>query len=144
MISPRRQRRGASAIEFGLVLPLLISVFGAIIELSRFISTTHRVSRIARDSARVGSVILEGADPTGDVLTAAAESHAWLAFDASGLACSGGCVVNATWLEDDDSGFMVVRVDLTYPYVGLTGLMPGLGGAGVQSSFTMLTQQQAI
>ncbi len=141
-MSPRRPRRGASAIEFALVIPVLMTIFGAILELSLYLGMMHRVSRIARDSARVGSVILEGPSPTGDDIVAAAETHAWLALDAAGVDCRGDCTVAATWELDDDSGYMLVDVVVDAPHRGLTGLMPALVDSGVAAHFAMLTQQQ--
>lgn len=137
-----RARRGSAAIEFGLVLPVLLAVFGAVIELSLYISTLHRVSRVARDSARVGSVIIEGPSPTGIDIKAAAESHALLALDGAGLPCDAGCTVTTDWDLDANGDWYFITVDVTYPYKGMTGFMPLLVNRGVQSRFAMVTQQQ--
>jgi len=138
----RHRRRGSSALEFVLVLPVLTALFGAIIELSLYISTMHRVSRIARDSARVGSVVIEGPDADGTLIEEAAAEHAELAIDAAGLSCEGTCDIEAEWLYDEDSEFMVIRVAVTLPHKGVTGYMPILEQDGVRSEFYMLTQQQ--
>lgn len=142
MLSHHRARRGASALEFALVLPVLMTVFGAIVEISLYVSTMHRVSRIARDAARVGSVIIEGPDPTGDLIMEAAEDHAWLALEAGGVRCSNGCTVDVDWELDDESGFMVVDVAVRVEHRGVTGFMPLLKDVGVGSRFVMLSQQQ--
>ncbi len=135
-------RRGSSALEFVLVLPVIMGLFGAIIELSLYISTLHRVSRIARDSARVGSVIIEGPDADGTLIEEAATEHAELAISAADLSCDGTCDIEAEWYYDEDSEFMVIRVAVTLPHNGVTGYMPFLEDDGVRSEFFMLTQQQ--
>lgn len=140
--SPRARRRGASAIEFALVLPVLMTVFGAIVEISLYVSAMHRVSRIARDAARVGSVIIEGPEPTGDLIIEAAEDHAWLALEAGAMDCRGSCQVEAQWELDDESGLMVVEVFVLAEHRGLTGFMPLLASEDVGSRFVMLSQQQ--
>lgn len=138
----RSPRRGAAALEFALVLPVLITLFGGIIELSLFISTFHRVNRVARDAARVGSTIIEGDEPDGTLIVEAAEDHANLALDAAGLPCEGGCVMEATWEEDEDSGYFFITVDITYPYSGITNILPDLMEDGIRSRFSMVSQQQ--
>jgi hypothetical protein len=138
----RARRRGAAAVEFALVLPVLMLVFGAIIELSLFISTYHRVTRVARDAARVGSVVIEGPDADGTDIRAAAEDHAVLALEGAGLDCEGGCDIATTWDLDEDSGYFFLIVDVHYPFFGLTGVMPELAERGINARFAMVTQQQ--
>lgn len=135
-------RRGAAALEFALVLPVLILLFGGIIELSLFISTFHRVNRVARDAARVGSIVIEGDEPDGSLIIEAAEEHANLALDAAELPCTGGCEVEASWELDEDSGYYFIQVEVTYPYAGITNILPELMEDGIRSQFSMVSQQQ--
>lgn len=138
----RAPRRGAALIEFALVLPVIVLVFGAIIELSLFISTYHRVTRVARDAARVGSVVIEGDVGEGDLIEAAAMEHAELALEGAGLACDGGCEVETEWALDADSGYFFITVDVHYPYSGITSVMPSLAERGINARFAMVSQQQ--
>lgn len=135
-------RRGAAALEAALVLPVLLLLFAGILDLSNYISTYHRVNRVARDAARVGSVTIEGDEPTGDDIRQAAEEHAELALDAAGLACVTGCTIDTEWEVDADSGYAFVVVGIEYPYPGLTGLIPLLTDIGIATQFAMVTQQQ--
>ncbi len=141
---PRRfsSRKGAAALEAALVLPVLLLLFAGILDLSNYISTYHRVNRVARDAARVGSVVIEGDEPTGDGIREAAESHAELALDAAGLACLTGCTIETEWEIDAASGYAFVVVGVEYPYDGLTGLIPLLTDIGITTQFAMVTQQQ--
>ena len=142
--SPRRVhgRKGAAALEAALVLPVLLLLFAGILDLSNYISTYHRINRVARDAARVGSVVIEGDEPTGDDICEAAESHAELALDAAGLACAAGCTIDTEWEVDAGSGYAFVVVGVEYPYDGLTGLIPLLTDIGITTQFAMVTQQQ--
>mgnify|MGYP006413645515 CR=1 FL=1 len=138
----RAPRRGAALIEFALVLPVIVLVFGAIIELSLFISTYHRVTRVARDAARVGSVVIEGDQGEGDIIEAAALEHAETALAGAGLDCEGGCEVETEWALDGDSGYFFITVDVHYPYTGITNVMPALAERGINARFAMVSQQQ--
>lgn len=137
-----RFRRGASAIEFALVLPVLITLFGAVVELSLYVSTFHRVTRAARDAARVGSIVIEGPNADGTEIVDTAEQHASFVLEEAGYDCSGGCTVEATWLLDEDENYYYITVNIVYPYEPLTGLIPILEANGVRAQFTMMTQQQ--
>ena len=138
------RRRGASAIEFALILPVFIAIFGAIIELSNYVSMFHRVTRAARDAARIGSTVIEGVDPDGTEIIAEANTHAAFVLDEAGYPCDTavGCSVDSIWEQDADDGFYYLTVTIDYPYSGLTGIMPALTDRGLVASFTMMTQQQ--
>ena len=146
-LRPRRPRRpsrsrGAALVEFALVLPVIVLVFGAIIELSLFISTYHRVTRVARDAARVGSVVIEGDEGEGDLIEAAALEHAEIALAGAGLACDGACEVETEWALDGDSGYFFITVEVHFPYTGITNVMPALAEQGINARFAMVSQQQ--
>jgi Flp pilus assembly protein TadG len=51
-----RNARGTSTLEFAVVLPLLLFMMFAIVELSRAWLTLNLVTTAAREAARVGSV----------------------------------------------------------------------------------------
>lgn len=138
----RHAERGAAALEAALVLPVLLLLFAGILDLSNYISTYHRVNRVARDAARVGSVTIEGDEPTGELIKSEAEAHANLALDAAGLPCDGGCNIETEWEVDANSQYAFVTVAIEYPYPGLTGLIPLLTDIGIATHFAMVTQQQ--
>lgn len=147
MTRSRRSRRGASAVEFALSLPILITVLMGVIALSSYISQLHAVTRAARDGARVGSVTLEGISATGDDIEYASEVQARAVLDSTGYLCGGDpsidtddnpdCVVTAKWYYDDP--FYYVTVWVSYPLD--VGNYPGFPD-NVTSQFTMMTQQQ--
>jgi Flp pilus assembly protein TadG len=135
----RGLRAGAAAIEFALCLPIVLAILGAVVDLSFYISTIEFVSRAAREGARVGSTVIEGATPTGDQIEAEAESQTAILLTEMGHACGANCTVQADWLQIDTEWYVRVRVDYPYePIVGLAAYLPDYATA----EFTMLTQQQ--
>ncbi len=139
----RKNRGGAAAMEFVLLMPMLIVMVFGIIEFSFFISHFHHLQRAARDGARVGSLTLEGATPTGDLIEQAATEQAVDVLQANGLNCgvSHDCGVTAQWVDllNNDTRWIVVRVEV--PYQSLTGVFPDLASSSV-AEFSAVTQQQ--
>ncbi|MDP2310075.1 MAG: pilus assembly protein [Pseudomonadota bacterium] len=145
MTRPRSQpsasirRRGSAALEFALCLPIFVLIVAAIADLSTFVAVVQLASRAARDGARVGSTVIEGATPNGDLIEAEAIEHVELLLAEAGRPCGAGCTVQAEWL--DIEGRMFVRVRVEYPYEPLVGLSTFLSD-NVRAEFTMMTQQQ--
>lgn len=142
-LSTRTPRRGSVALEFTLVLPILVLMLAGILELSWTISQLHVLSRAARDAARVGSVTLEGPNPDGSLIEAAAEEQGITMLEQAGYACSDEpeCEVTAIWSVDGDTGWAWVDVTVAYPYDGFTGVLDFLGPT-MRANFSMVTQQQ--
>ncbi len=139
----RGSRRGGAAIEFALVAPILIGVFGAVIELSLWVNSFHLISRAARDATRVGSITIEGDGADGSLIEANAIEHALTVLDFTGFQCSDvpECLVTAEWAADSVDGNMYLTTTIHYPYRGLTNVLPVVN-RGVTARFTMMTQQQ--
>jgi|JI10StandDraft_1071094.scaffolds.fasta_scaffold360308_1 hypothetical protein len=136
----RRPRRGAGAVEFALTLPFLMFLTMGIIELSMLMHRNYIVSRAARDAARIASGVMEGANPNGNLIEAAAEEQAGFVLQAAGIDCDDlDCEIIAEWIELDD--WMMVQVTVGVPYTPFTELFP-LVPEMTARSFTMLTQQQ--
>ena len=135
-----RTRRGVGALEFALTLPFLLLVVVGIVELSLLMHRAQVVTRSARDACRVASGVMEGVDPTGDLIEDAAEEAARLSLLAAGIDCHVvACQIQATWHEVED--WHMIRTVVGVPYTPMTGLMPGLRDV-TRSDFEMLTQQQ--
>lgn len=141
LFTGRALRRGATAVEFALCLPIFITIVAGITDLSAFVTVVQLASRAARDGARIGSAVIEGSTPTGDLIKAAAVGHVKLLLDEAGSTCGGGCAVTAQWVDIDD--WMFVRVRVVYPYEPLFGLATAAFlPDDVTAEFTMMTQQQ--
>ncbi len=59
----KRGERGAAAVEFALVAPLLVLLICGIIDLGRAYATLNQLAAAAREGARLAAVL---ADPEGD------------------------------------------------------------------------------
>ena len=135
------RRRANAAIEFALLLPVVITLFGSIIDLSLFVTRAHVIQRAARDAARVGSATLEsGAVHTGAGIITASKDQATAALTQAGLPCGAGCTVSAEWRTV--SGTRVIFVSIKYPYDAIMGVIPVLP-TQIRADFTMMTQQQS-
>ncbi|MFW3384594.1 UNVERIFIED_CONTAM: TadE/TadG family type IV pilus assembly protein [Kocuria sp. CPCC 205274] len=106
----QKSERGAVAVEFALVLPLLLTIIFAIIELGHAYNVQISVTHAAREAARTMAV----EQVWSDAVTAAQTSSpsldpASLALTPDPATCSPGATVEVT---------------AQYPLPGLTGLMP--------------------
>ncbi len=138
-----RGRRGAAAVEIAVLLPLLLIVLVGLIEVSLAIHESHAMTRAAREGCRIGASILEGPEPTGDAIRAAAEAGAITTLETAGFACDAStrCVVTARW--ESVQGWQAVRVEVSRRRERL--LLPwSFVSRDAQGSFVMLTQQQKV
>lgn len=135
----RRRRRGGAAIEFGLWLPVMLTIVSGITDVSWMMSRYHQVVRAARDGARVGVSIVEDEDTSyGTKIKAAAEAHAEAILDGVGMPCDDRCSVKADIVTND--GLDYLEVDVTYRYDPLLGMLPLQ--TDLNSRFVMMLQQQ--
>jgi hypothetical protein len=144
------KRRGAAALEFGLWMPVICILLGGVADFSWMISRYHNVVRAARDGCRSAIAIKEninqttGARSPSDgvscgLIHQCAKSHAEAILDGVGMPCGSGCVVQGEMVTLGAPGGSAVRVNITYPFEPLIGLMPV--PVNMQASFTMRVQQ---
>lgn len=112
------RERGAAAVEFALVLPVLLLVLLGAIDWGWYFTLREVVTNAAREGARVGSVNAVG------VAGAEADAHAAaLAYlDGLGLDAAGRTVAQTTpTVTVGTASLQTVRVVVTYPVGSLTG-----------------------
>jgi Flp pilus assembly protein TadG len=130
-------RRGASALEFALTLPVIVAVLAGILEYGWYLFQLSNVVHALRDGTRIG-VTVPSTDETG--AAARAEAHARAVLDGLGVPCTdgGGCNVTATIAaaEDVDTLTMAIEVD----YEPIVGLLPT--PSQLHGTFTMMVQEQ--
>lgn len=130
-------RRGASALEFALTLPVLVVVLAGILEYGWYLFQLSNVVHALRDGTRIG-VTVPSTDETG--AAGRAEAHARAVLDGLGVPCTdgGGCNVTATIAaaEDVDTLTMAIEVD----YEPIVGLLPT--PSQLHGTFTMMVQEQ--
>ena len=114
--------RGAAAVEFALVLPILLLFVMGTIEWGWFFFTHQRVVNAAREGARAGTLV----PPPPNGTTAQMQSEATTAANnyltAVGLTAT-GVVASGDYVMTD--GSHAVQVVITYPYTSLTQF-PGI------------------
>lgn len=134
-------RRGASAIEFALAVPVILLLVGGIIDLSMYMSVYSAVTSAARDGCRYGATINDYDVPAdGDELEAAAVAQARTSLENAGYTCGGGCSITAAW-NDDRSTYEMLTVTVDYPWRPFMNIVPGLTGT-VHGEFVSVTQEQ--
>ncbi len=113
-------RRGATAVEFALTLPVILLLIVGTVDVTRWTSTCHRLARSVHDGARVGTATLTdnpAADPQpilDATQSAVIESATLAGFDPDQI------VVDTQWLVDDND-VSWVRVTARVPYDPLVG-----------------------
>lgn len=115
-----RQERGAQAVEFALVVPLLLLLLVGIIEFGRILNVHISVSGAAREGARVMAIQNDAAAAT-DATIAAAPALALSPGHVAVGACSPGDPVTVT-----------VTYPFDLPLIFLSGPpVPNVVGTGV-------------
>lgn len=115
----RRDARGAAAVEFALILPVLMLIVVGIINYGDMLSVRQSVSQAASEGARAAAVTTGG-----DAEKVAAANRAVAgALSAQGKSCSSGCSVTlAPCAGETTKQCATVRVEIAY-----RGIIPGFG-----------------
>lgn len=142
-------RRGSTAIEFALVLPLLLFFLSVIIDWGWFMSQRVTVARATMDGARVGATKFEPSTVTaGSLIEPRAEERAKDVLAGMGMPCDDPtvCVVTATYCANGAGGVcanppidsLVVQVSYAFtPFFGFSP-MP----SEIRDDFLMAVENQ--
>ncbi|MCW2815939.1 MAG: TadE family protein [Nocardioides sp.] len=155
MAGPRRRRerrgqRGASAVEFALVVPVLLLLLLGIISYGFMLSLRQAVTQAAAEGARAAAVTLVLAEKQANGRTAVSNS-----LDTYGITCSAGNLVRAgdtvgtcdvtapgACVPAAATGVQCVKVTVSYNY-GDHPLIPTFPGVGVVLPDTLSYSAQA-
>lgn len=124
-MSPHRDERGAAAVEFALVVPLLLLLVLGIAEFGRAYNISSTLAGAAREGAR--TMALENS-------TSAARSAAQGAATGLGLSASQITVTPSSCPTSSTGSTTLVTVRITYPMTFVSGLLGSsvtLHGTGV-------------
>jgi Flp pilus assembly protein TadG len=150
------RRRGATAIEFALWMPVMLLMFAGIVDVSLYLNGMHQVVRAARDGARVtaSTTLANVADPSSSTsidseLQTVCYNHALNVLNDSGRTCGTGCTITCSWFTDNTTATSsmfsrpeVIAATVKVPYTSVFNLLPVLGSQKMTSTFTMITQIQ--
>lgn len=148
---PVRADRGAAAVEFALVVPLLVLLLFGIISYGVMLSFRQTLSQAATEGARAAAVTFLSEDKRDEATSAVAE-----ALDSFGLTCGagetllrGGVTVGRCEISDPGActpaaaeGVECVTVRLVYDYAE-NSLVPSFPGVGVVLPDTLTYSAQA-
>jgi len=131
-----RQRRGASAVEFVLTLPVLFGIFAAIMEYGWFLLEYNSVIQAVRDGTRLGVATPMDNDPTDTALDRT--QTILLGF---GIECDtdDGCDLEAA--IDTTGSLDILTVTILLEYDPLIGFIPT--PEAFSSTFTMAMEEQS-
>jgi Flp pilus assembly protein TadG len=137
MIAGRRRdpQRGAAAVEFALVLPLLLTLVLGSIDWGWFFFIDQLVTNAAREGARAGSVLPPRPTSTASQAEDAAEQAASAYLTRATLAPK-GVAASFTTVDGTDA----IQVTITYPVGSLTGFLSALMPANAVATAVMRWQ----
>jgi Flp pilus assembly protein TadG len=123
----RRGERGAAAVEFALVLPVLMLIVLGCIDWGYYFFVDQIVTNAAREGARSGAV----ADRVSADPLAVAEGAVTGYLGAARLAAA--ATIDASY--DTLAGSTAVRVTVRYPVGSMTGFLRPTGGVNLVPPF---------
>jgi len=119
--------RGAAAVEFALVLPLLLLIVFGIIDFGRALNAQITLTQAAREGARLAAL---GQPDVVNRTQAAATGLSPVTVSVASCAASAGPADNA-----------LVTVSYTFSFITPVGAIAGFfGGSGLGSDITMTAQ----
>jgi Flp pilus assembly protein TadG len=130
----RRLRRGASAVEFALTLPVLILIISAIVDLTWFLQQETSLLQGVREGVRVGASTTAENDPLGT-----ARLHTEDVLKTMGIDCASvDCEITTT--VDTSGALDLITLAAIVPYEAPFGLVPT--PEDLRASLTMALEDQ--
>jgi len=125
MLSKIRDQRGVSAIEFAIVLPILILLIFGIIEFSLFLYDKAVITNASREGARAG-IVFADPRPGDDSIAAVVDNYCQDNLITFGAATGPTTTVSrgGTGIAGDS---LTVQVTYQYDFLVIPNYIPGLG-----------------
>jgi Flp pilus assembly protein TadG len=130
-------RRGAAALEFALILPVILVILSAVADYGWFLAMQTHVVQAARDGVRVGVTVDRD---SGDDPAATAADHVGEVLTNLGLPCAAadGCEITAAL---ETAGTLdTLRVTVRMDYQPPAGIVPT--PEVLQAVFSMAMEDQ--
>jgi Flp pilus assembly protein TadG len=114
---PCKREDGAVAVEFALLLPILMTFFAGLIEFGFALYFQEVITNASREAARAG-IIIGAPRPTAGEITSVALAY----LTNFGVGCTASCV-SVTGAQGSSGADLTVRVDFPYRFVILPGFI---------------------
>ena len=112
-----RGEDGAMAVEFALLLPMLVTLVAGTIEFGFALYSQEVITNASREAARAGIVIGDPRPTEGEITNVA------LTYLTNfGMSCATSCI-SITGAQGDSGNDLTVSVDLPYRFVMLPGII---------------------
>ena len=133
--------QGAAAIEFAIVLPVLVALLFGIIEFSLLFYDKAVITNASREGARFGTLFVETGNPpvVCDDIKGVID-----AYVADRLITFGGATAVTTdcgVLPTTPGGDLTVTVSYPYDYLVLPGFVPGLNAGVTLTAQTVMRKE---
>ena len=116
-----RGRRGGQAVEFALVLPVLLAVTAGIVDYGWYYSNAMALIYATREGGRAGAA---HAEADGGTACATAESAALEALTEAGFSGATTSDVTGSVMVSPLTGEAVLDIQVLRPYAGLLRFVP--------------------
>jgi Flp pilus assembly protein TadG len=117
-----RGEDGVMAVEFALLLPMLVMLVAGILEFGLTLYVQEVITNASREAARAG-IVIGDPRPTEEQIT-----HVALAYlENFGASCTGACV-SISGAQGNSGDDLTVSVDLAYHFVILPDFIEGFVG----------------
>jgi hypothetical protein len=125
-------KRGASAIEFAIWLPILLMFISAVVDWGMYMTTRVTVARAVMEGTRFGAAVFEPTTvPAGSQIVPRARARTTNLIQNMGVSCAPpGCNIQVTYCNAGDGGpcsappFDGLVVEVTVPYVPFFDFVP--------------------
>lgn len=120
----KRNRRGATAVEFAVTLPLFFLILAGIVDLGVYYLTQARVAHaLHRGGAVAASVLTEPGVSDGEAIKALGILKTQEALNNSGVWCDADCAVTGSIWQTPEWGVEVVEFSVSLPFTPVVGLI---------------------
>jgi Flp pilus assembly protein TadG len=114
-----KREAGSVAIEFALLLPVLMTFFAGLIEFGFALYFQEIITNASREAARAG-IIIGAPRPTTGEITSVALTY----MTNFGVSCTASCV-SVTGAQGNSGTDLTVGVDVPYRFMLLPGFIDG-------------------
>jgi TadE-like protein len=130
-----RGEDGAVAVEFALLLPMLVTLFAGIIEFGLALYFQEVITNASREAARSG-IVMGMPRPTEGEVTNVALTY----LTNLGVPCTASCI-SVSGAQGDSGDDLTVRVDLPYRFAILPGFIEGFVGDITLRAMTVMKHE---